>query len=150
MAQDKETTAKKQSAEQDRTWYVVDMANQVLGRAVSRVAFVLQGKHNPSYVGNKDMGDHVIILNAKQVVLTGDKWTQRFHHHHSRHAGGIHSASAKEVAEKDPRKLIIQSVYGMLPRNHMRKLQMKRLHVYADATHPHKNVTPIAIPSSKN
>lgn len=128
-----------------RTWYVVDVKDKILGRSSSKVAFVLQGKHKPAYVGNKDMGDHVIILNASLVKLTGDKWTQRFHYHHSRYPGGIKKRSSKEVAELDPRKLLIQSIDGMLPRNSMRKSMMKRLHVYAGDTHPHQNVTPVVL-----
>ncbi len=121
----------------EREWFVVDAKGCVLGRLASFVAARLRGKHKPIFTPHVDTGDHVIVVNASQVELTGRKWDDKMYHRHSGYMGGLKSMSAKELLEKRPGDLIVHAVRGMLPKNRLGRQMLKKLKVYAGQDHPH-------------
>ena len=121
----------------DRKWYVVDATDMVLGRLATRVAHVLRGKHKPTFAPHMDMGDHVIIVNAAKVRLTGAKADQSFYHRHSGYPGGLKSVSFGKLLEEKPERLVEQAIRGMLPKNTIGRSQLRKLKVYAGPEHPH-------------
>ena len=121
----------------ERTWYVVDATDMVLGRLATRVAHVLRGKHKPTFAPHMDMGDHVIIINAAKVRLTGAKAQQSMSHRHSGYPGGLKSISFGQLLDERPERLVEQAVRGMLPKNTIGRAQIKKLKIYAGAEHPH-------------
>lgn len=125
------------NATAEKGWVLVDAKDQVLGRVASQVARVLRGKNKPTYTPNTDMGDHVIVINADQVKMTGRKWTSRRLFFYSGYPGGQKQLSPKEISEKNPARLIELSVRGMLPKNSMGRQLFRKLHVYAGAEHDH-------------
>jgi large subunit ribosomal protein L13 len=136
-----EVTAKRPAKPSiEREWFVVDAKGKTLGRFTTEIVRVLQGKHKAGYLPHEDTGAHVLVLNAKDLVVTGNKYEQKTYYHHSWYPGGLKALSFKAVFEKDPREVVVKSVFGMLPSNRLRKERMKRLHIYVDAEHPHKNV----------
>lgn len=118
-------------------WYVVDAANQVLGRLATRIARVLSGKHRPGYVPFLDTGDFVIVTNAEKVKLTGQKLDEKMYRHHTGYPGGLKEARAREVQARHPERLIEAAVKGMLGKSKMGRKQIKKLKVYKGASHPH-------------
>jgi large subunit ribosomal protein L13 len=126
-------------------WYVIDAADQVLGRIATRAATILTGKHRPQYAPFLVSGDHVIILNAAKVKLTGQKLEQKVYRHHTLYPGGLREVAAKKVYEKNPDHMVIEAVLGMLPKNKLRKRMVKRLKVYLNDQHPHSAQQPQAI-----
>lgn len=126
----------------ERQWHVVDAEGQVLGRLASRVANVLTGKNKPVFSPFQDAGDHVIVVNAEKVVLTGSKETNKFYYRHSGYPGGIRQARAEEVRSRYPERLIEAAVRGMLPKNRLGRAQFKKLKVYAGPAHPHEAQKP--------
>ena len=126
----------------DRQWYLVDAADQTLGRLASEVASVLRGKNKPSYTPHLDTGDFVIVINADKIRLTGNKWTQKLYHRHTGYIGGLKTTSAKELMEKRPEELIRRAVKGMLPKNRLGSQLYTKLKVYAGGDHPHQAQTP--------
>lgn len=120
-----------------KEWIVVDATNQVLGRLSSEIAKILRGKNKPSFTPNADCGDNVIVINAEKVRFTGDKWAQKEYIHYTGYPGGQRFATAKIVRDKKPTFIIESAVKGMLPKNRLSRAQMKNLHVYAGAEHPH-------------
>ncbi len=121
----------------ERDWYVVDAANLPLGRLCTEVARVLIGKHKPQYAPHIDTGDFVIVINAKQTVLTGNKETDKKYYRHSTKPGGLKTATAEEVRKKKPTMLVEKAVRGMLPKNKLGRRQLRKLKVYAGPEHPH-------------
>jgi large subunit ribosomal protein L13 len=121
----------------DGKWYVVDANGCVLGRLASFVAAHLRGKHKPIYTPCVDTGDHVVIINADKVTLTGRKWEQKQYYHHSGYIGGLKSITAKQLLQKRPEDLVIRAVRGMLPKNRLGRKILKKLKVYAGPDHPH-------------
>lgn len=121
----------------DRKWWLVDLEGQTLGRAATRIAHILRGKHKPSFTPHVDDGDFVVIVNAEKVALTGNKWSKKKYHHHTGYVGGIKAASAEEIRAKKPEFLIEKAVKGMLPRGPLGRAQLKKLKVYTGSTHPH-------------
>ncbi len=121
----------------DHRWYVVDADGKVLGRLASTVASVLRGKHKPSFAPHIDVGDHVIVVNASKVVLTGNKLNSKKYYRHSGYPGGIKEKSAAELLEQDPTRVVERAVKGMLPKNRLGRKQFGKLHVYAGPDHPH-------------
>jgi large subunit ribosomal protein L13 len=121
----------------DEKWYVVDANGCVLGRLASFVAAHLRGKHKPIYTPCVDTGDHVVIINADKVTLTGRKWEQKQYYHHSGYIGGLKSITAKQLLQKRPEDLVIRAVRGMLPKNRLGRKILKKLKVYAGPDHPH-------------
>ncbi len=121
----------------DRKWHVVDGSGCVLGRLASFVASRLRGKHKPIYTTHVDTGDHIIVINAEKITLTGKKWDQKMYHRHSGYVGGLKSVTAKQLLDKRPEDLIIHAVRGMLPKNTLGRKMLKKLKVYAGPDHPH-------------
>jgi large subunit ribosomal protein L13 len=123
--------------DQPQQWYVVDATDQVLGRLATRVAVVLRGKHKPTYTPHEDLGDHVVVINAAKVRLTGKKWTDKMYRHHTGYIGGLKETTAGKLREKDPTRLVTTAVQGMLPKSRLGHAMAKKLKVYAGASHPH-------------
>ena len=127
-----------------RKWLLVDAAGQTVGHLASEVASILSGKRNPAYTPFMDMGDHVIVINARQAVLKGNKAEQKVYRHHTRYPGGLREISATDMFAKRPDRVISLAVAGMLPKNKLGKAMAKKLKVYADAEHPHSAQRPQA------
>ncbi|WP_010621657.1 50S ribosomal protein L13 [Paucilactobacillus suebicus] len=128
--------------EVERKWYVIDATDIALGRLSTVVASILRGKNKPTYTPNVDTGDNVIIINAANVKLTGNKASGKIYYHHSNHPGGLKERTAGDLREKNPEKLIETSVKGMLPHNSLGQKMGLKLHVYADANHKHEAQKP--------
>ena len=121
----------------DDQWFVIDAADQVLGRLATKVATLLSGKHKAGYAPFLITGDHVIIVNADKIRLTGRKLDQKIYYRHTGYPGGLKEVSARRMFEGRPERLVEEAVLGMLPKNKLRKRMAKRLRVYAGAEHPH-------------
>ncbi len=121
----------------DRKWYVIDAEGKTMGRLSSEVASILRGKHKPTFTPHVDCGDHVILINAEKIYLSGNKAEDEIYYRHSLHPGGIKSISAGELREKNPVRLMETSIKGMLPKGSLGDKMFKKLHVYAGAEHPH-------------
>ena len=129
-------------ADIQRQWYVVDAEGQVLGRLASRIARILTGKDKPIYAPFLDTGDHVIVINAEKVRLSGAKETGKHYYRHSGYPGGIRDRRAEEVRAKHPERLVEAAVRGMLPKNKLGRAQYRKLNVYKGADHPHQAQQP--------
>jgi large subunit ribosomal protein L13 len=121
----------------ERQWHLIDADGQVLGRIATRAARLLQGKHKPTWVPYLDRGDHVIIINAARVRLTGRKEEQKIYRAHSGYEGGLRETRAKIVRARHPIRLVEDAVHGMLPKTKLGKAMYRKLKVYAAADHPH-------------
>ena len=121
----------------DRKWFGVDAADKTLGRLAAEVAKVLRGKHKPTFTPHMDTGDHVIIINADKVVLTGKKLTKKIYFHHSGYLGGDSYVKAGDMLKKNPVKMVELAVKGMIPHNRLGADIYSKLHVYAGSEHPH-------------
>jgi large subunit ribosomal protein L13 len=128
-----------------RNWVVLDASEAALGRVASKVAKILMGKHKPTYTPFLDTGDHVIVINAAQAVLTGNKESQKVYQRHSGYPGGLTTTSASKVRAKSPVKLVEEAVKGMLPKTKLGKQMYRKLKVYAGGTHPHQAQQPAAL-----
>ncbi len=128
----------------NRKWYVVDAAGETVGHLASEVASILTGKRNPKWTPFMDMGDHVIVINARQAVLKGNKTDQKLYRHHTRYPGGLREVSAREMFGKRPERVIELAVKGMLPKTKLGRAMAKKLKIYADADHPHTAQRPQA------
>ncbi len=125
-----------------RKWHVVDADGKTLGRLASRIAILLRGKHKRTFTPHVDCGDHVVVINAGKVRLTGNKMETKVYHRHSGYPGGLKSVAARHLHEKKPTALVTNAVKGMLPKNHLGRQMAKKLRVYAGATHPHQPQRP--------
>ena len=123
-------------------WYVVDAEGMVLGRLASQVAAILRGKNKPTFTPHVDTGDHVIILNADKVVLTGDKLNQKFYRRHSGYPGGLKETSYKVMMEQKSDLAVTAAIAGMLPKNAQVRQMIKKLRVYKGAEHDHQAQNP--------
>lgn len=121
----------------DRRWHVIDANGQVLGRVATLAAKLLQGKHKPVYTPYIDTGDHVVIVNADAVKLTGQKETQKLYRRHSGYEGGLREERAVDLRKRRPVRLVEEAVRGMLPKTKMGDAMYRKLKVYAGAEHPH-------------
>ena len=126
-------------ADATHAWHVVDATDEVVGRFAARVARLLQGKHKPTYTANRDEGDFVVVVNAAKVRFTGNKFVDKRYYWHTQWAGGLRSASPRDVAERDnhPDRIISHAVSGMLPKNNLRDARLRRLKVYPGSAHDH-------------
>ncbi len=124
------------------TWHLVDADGKTLGRLAARVAGVLRGKHRPTFTPNVDIGDHVVVINAEKIHLTGGKLDKKLYHRHTGYPGGLKTASAKHVFQKDPAQLLITAIEGMLPKTPLGNGMAKKLRVYAGPNHPHQAQQP--------
>jgi large subunit ribosomal protein L13 len=131
-----------------RTWYVVDAQDLVLGRLATQVAVVLRGKHKPTFAPHLDTGDFVIVVNAAGVKLSGSKGTQSMAYRHSGYPGGLKSVSFGRLLRERPERLVEQAVKGMLPKNTVGRAQLRKLKVYAGPDHPHAAQRPVPLPES--
>ena len=128
-------TAKPETVKRD--WYVVDATGKTLGRLAAEVAKVLRGKHKPTFTPHMDTGDHVIIINADKVVLTGKKLTHKIYFRHSGYLGGDSYVKAGDMLKKNPVRMVELAVKGMIPHNSLGAQIFSKLHVYAGSEHPH-------------
>ena len=129
------TTYSAKKSEIERKWYILDAANKPLGRVATEAAKLLRGKHKPTFTPNLDTGDNVIVINCKDVVLTGNKLNQKVYRRHSGYIGGMKEVSAKVMMEKTPEKAMMLAVKGMLPHNSLGRQSLKKLRVYAGSEH---------------
>ena len=121
----------------ERKWYVIDAKGKPLGKVAVKAAHMLRGKHKPTYTPNVDCGDYIIIINAKEVKLTGNKLDQKMYYNHSMYPGGLRERTAKEMKEKYPVEMVERAVKGMLPHNRLGREMYKKLFVYTGSEHPH-------------
>ncbi|WP_414703619.1 50S ribosomal protein L13 [Pseudalkalibacillus sp. SCS-8] len=128
--------------EVERKWYVVDAAGKTLGRLSTEVASILRGKHKPTYTPHVDTGDHVIVLNASKIELTGKKMSDKLYHRHTGHPGGLRTRTAQEMRDTRPEQMLELAIKGMLPKNSLGRKMSKKLHVYAGNEHPHQAQNP--------
>ncbi len=126
----------------ERKWYLVDAEGQTLGRLASQVAAILRGKHKPEYTPHVDTGDFVIVINAEKIHLTGNKLSQKMYYRHSGYPGGLKKATAAQMLDKKPVRMIELAIKGMLPKNSLGRKQGKKLKVYAGTEHPHEAQQP--------
>jgi len=131
-----------------RKWFVVDAAGQPLGRLASRVARILMGKENPKYTPFLDTGDHVVVINASQVKITGMKAEQKSYQHYTGYPGGLRSEGLKKRMERKPELVIEQAVSRMLPKNKLGKQMFTKLKVYSGDKHPHQAQKPQLLATS--
>ena len=129
-------------SEIERKWYIIDAANKPLGRVATEAARLLAGKHKPIYTKNVDTGDHVIIINCKDVKLTGNKLNAKVYRHHSGYIGGMKEVVAKDMMEADPTKAMMLAIKGMLPHTTLGAQMLKKLRVYADNKHENQAQKP--------
>ena len=121
----------------DRKWYVIDAKGESLGRVAAKAAHILRGKHKPTFTPHIDCGDNIIIINAKEVHLTGNKLENKMYYNHSMYPGGLRERTAKVMKEKYPIEMMERAVKGMLPHNRLGRAMYKKLFVYEGDTHPH-------------
>ena len=129
----------------DQSWILVDAKNKTLGRLASKIAIRLRGKHKPEFSPNADLGDYVVVINAKKISVTGKKLTQKKYYRHSGYPGGIKHKSLGQVLEDSPSQAIKSAVKGMLPKNKLGKNMMKKLKVYDTDDHPHQAQKPLSV-----
>lgn len=129
-------------ADVQRDWLVIDATDVVLGRLASHAAALLRGKHKTTFAPHMDMGDHVIIVNADKVALTGSKLTQKMAYRHSGYPGGLSATSYADLMEKNPVRAVEKAIRGMLPKNTLGREQMSKLKVYTGSEHPHQAQQP--------
>jgi large subunit ribosomal protein L13 len=129
----------------ERQWHVIDAEGQVLGRVATDAARLLQGKHKASYTPHLDTGDHVVIVNAARVRLTGRKEDQKVYRYHSGFEGGLREERARDVRAKQPVRIVEEAVRGMLPKTKLGEAMWRKLRVYAGADHPHAAQRPKAM-----
>jgi large subunit ribosomal protein L13 len=125
-----------------KNWHVIDAEGQILGRLASKAARLLTGKEKPIYTPFLDTGDHVIIINAEKVKLTGKKLTDKMYRHHTGYPGGLKEATAGALLSKEPGRLVREAVIGMLPKTKLGRAMRKKLKVYAGPEHPHQAQQP--------
>ncbi len=125
-----------------RKWHLVDAKGKTLGRLASRVAILLRGKHKPTFTPHIDTGDHVVIINADKIRLTGDKLKTKTYIHHTGYPGGLKSVTAEHLHAKNPTGLVTRAIKGMLPKNPLGKQMARKLKVYAGTAHPHEAQRP--------
>ena len=130
------------ASEIERAWHVVDADGLVLGRLCTEVARVLRGKHKPTFAPHIDTGDHVIIVNADKVIMSGDKATSKQLYRHSGYPGGIKSESFAKMLQRKPADAVRRTIRGMLPKGPLGRQQMTKLKVYAGPDHPHQAQNP--------
>lgn len=129
----------------ERKWFVVDAKGKRLGRLATEVATVIRGKHKPTFTPHVDCGDYVIVINAKEIELTGNKWDDKKYYRHSLYPGGLSTTTAKKMNETFPERIIEFAVKGMLPKGRLGRQMYKKLFVYAGNEHPHIAQQPVVM-----
>jgi large subunit ribosomal protein L13 len=125
-------------------WFVIDAEGQVLGRLSTQIANLISGKAKPTYTPFLDTGDHVIVLNAEKVLLTGRKETDKMYRHHSGYPGGLKERATRFIRVEKPERMIEEAVWGMLPKSKLGRKMLKKLKVYRGSAHPHQAQQPEA------
>ncbi|WP_305768642.1 50S ribosomal protein L13 [Candidatus Epulonipiscium viviparus] len=125
-----------------KEWFIVDAAGQTVGRLASQVAMVLRGKHKPTFTPHVDCGDHVIIINAEEVVFTGKKLEQKLYRHHTGYAGGLKEVAAKDMLQRHPERVLMHAIKGMLPKNSLGRKLLTNVRIYAGTEHNHEAQQP--------
>ena len=120
-----------------REWCVVDATDKTLGRLASELAFRLRGKHKPEFTPNMDTGDHMVVINAEKIKVTGNKLADKMYYHHTGYIGNLKSINLGKLLDKHPERVIQSAVKGMLPKNPLGRAMYRKLHVYAGPEHPH-------------
>jgi large subunit ribosomal protein L13 len=128
-----------------RQWFVVDASDKVLGRLASEIAQILRGKRKPTFSPHADVGDHVIVINADKVRVTGNKANAKMYYRHTGYPGGIRSTSYGKMMEKHPERIVQKAVWGMLPHNTLGRNVYKKLRVYAGPDHRHQAQQPVSL-----
>lgn len=134
-------------------WHLFDAKGQVVGRFATHISNILRGKYKPTYTGNVDCGDTVVIINADKVVFTGKKWETKIYSKHSGFIGGLTQRNAAQIRDRAPERILLHAIRGMLPKTVHKLPQLKRLHVYSKSEHPFKHIfpnQPIAIREAKS
>jgi len=126
----------------NRKWFVVDVADKTFGRQIVKIAQILSGKNKPIYTPHMDTGDFVIVVNAQKVKISGDKETTKVYYHYTGYPGGLRERSFDRLREKTPDRLFNRAVWGMLPKNKLGKKMLKKLFVYGGPDHPHSAQKP--------
>jgi len=139
------STPMPKESEIERKWYIVDAQGKVLGRLASRIASILRGKHKPTFTPHLDVGDHVVVLNAEKVHLTGRKLQNKQYRWHTGYIGGLREVNAEKMIRTRPERVIEWAVQGMLPKNRLGRAMAKKLKVYRGAAHPHQAQQPQAL-----
>jgi large subunit ribosomal protein L13 len=132
-------------AEIERKWYTIDASGKVLGRLASDIAYVLRGKHKPNFTPSMDNGDHVVVLNADKIAVTGDRLVKKMYYSHSGYPGGLKTTSMERMMQTHPERVIENAVRGMLPRNKLGDAMLLKMRVYTGPTHPHEGQAPVDI-----
>ncbi|MEK7075032.1 MAG: 50S ribosomal protein L13 [Patescibacteria group bacterium] len=125
-----------------RKWYLVDASEKILGRLASEVASILRGKHKPQFTPYLDLGDHVVVINAGKIKMTGNKLKDKVYYHHSGYPKGLKSRTAGELMKEKPEEVVSMAIKGMLPKNKLGKAMGKKLKIYRGPEHPHQAQTP--------
>ena len=133
------------ASEIERSWWLVDASDQTLGRLATRIATLLEGKHKPIYSPHLDTGDHVVVVNAARVQVTGNKLIQKRYYRHSNYPGGLKEESLEALLERKPELVIERAVKGMLPQNRLGRAMFRKLKVYSGGEHPHAAQQPTAM-----
>ncbi|HET6361446.1 MAG TPA: 50S ribosomal protein L13 [Gemmatimonadota bacterium] len=128
-----------------RRWYLVDAEDQTLGRLASGVAQILRGKHKPIYTPYLDTGDHVLVVNAEKIRLTGRKIDQKRYYRHSGYPGGLKETSVQQMLDTHPERVVELAIRGMMPKGKLGRAMFKKLRVYAGPEHPHRAQQPVSI-----
>ena len=139
------TTLMPKEEEVERKWFLVDASDRVLGRLATQVATVLRGKHKPQFSPHLDVGDHVVVINAEKIKLTGRKDQQKLYRRHTGYPGGLIEVGAIKMRATKPTKMIEQAIAGMLPKNKLGKQMYRKLKVYAGDKHPHQAQKPVEL-----
>ncbi|MDX8406180.1 MAG: 50S ribosomal protein L13 [Mariprofundus sp.] len=129
----------------ERKWYVVDASDLVLGRLATEIATVLRGKHRPEYTPHADCGDHIVVINAEKIRVTGNKEQDKIYYHHTGFVGSLKSITLEKQREKHPERIIESAVKGMMPKGPLGRSMLKKLKVYAGSVHPHTAQQPEAM-----
>jgi len=137
------TTYSAKSTDIKRQWYIIDASGKPLGRVAAEAAKLLRGKHKPTFTPNVDTGDHVIILNTKDVVLTGRKLDQKIYRHHTGYIGNMKETSARNMLENNPEKAMMLAIKGMLPKNRLGRQMINKVRIYSGNEHENQAQKPI-------
>ena len=137
------------ASEIEHGWWLIDATDQPLGRLATRVATLLSGKHKPTWSPHLDTGDHVVVVNASRVRVTGNKLTQKHYYRHSNYPGGFREESLADLLARKPERVVELAVRGMLPRNKIGEAMYRKLRVYSGAEHPHEAQRPATNPEQE-
>ncbi len=137
------TTYSAKASDIKRQWYIIDASGKPLGRIAAEAAKLLRGKHKPTFTPNVDTGDHVIILNVKDVVLTGKKLDEKIYRHHTGYIGNMKEISARNMLQSNPEKVMMLAIRGMLPKNRLGRQMINKVRIYAGSEHENQAQKPI-------